>query len=132
MACPSNNSRSNPLFLPHYTIDLPHHVHLEADRIRDAFSLLADDTSRHEFLAQMKFRLRGDFAALPPPVEGPIYFREELFHIGENETLIDCGAFDGDTLDLFLETKASSFDRIIAPPAPEASMTSLMLSLSGT
>jgi|HubBroStandDraft_6_1064221.scaffolds.fasta_scaffold30207_2 FkbM family methyltransferase len=108
------------LFLPHYTVDLPHHVHLESDRIRDAFSLLADDTSRHEFLAQMKFRLQGDFAALPPPVEGPIYFREELFHIGDKETLVDCGAFDGDTLDLFLKTKASSFDRIIAfEPDPD-------------
>jgi len=68
----------------------------------------------------MKFRLQGDFATLPPPVEGPIYFREELFHMGEKETLVDCGAFDGDTLDLFLKTKASSFDRIIAfEPDPD-------------
>lgn len=108
------------LFLPPRTIDLPHHVHLEADRIRDAFGLLADDPSRHEFLAQLKFRVRGDFAALPSPVEGPIYFLKELFHIGKSETLVDCGAFDRDTLDLFLEITASSFDRIIAfEPDPD-------------
>lgn len=108
------------LFLPHYTIDLPHRIHLESDRIRKAFSLMADDRSRNEFLAQLKFRAQGDFAALPSPVEGPIYFREELFRLGKRGTLVDCGAFDGDTLNLFLEVTASSFDRIIAfEPDPD-------------
>jgi FkbM family methyltransferase len=108
------------LFLPHYTIDLPHRVHLDADRIRKAFSLMADDRSRGEFLAQLKFRLQGNFAGLPSPVEGPIYFREELFQLGKREALVDCGAFDGDTVNLFLEITAGSFNRIIAfEPDPD-------------
>jgi FkbM family methyltransferase len=108
------------LFLPHYTIDLPHRIHLDSDRIRKAFNLMADDRSRSEFVAQLKFRAQGDFAALPSPVEGPIYFRDELFQLGKRETLVDCGAFDGDTLNLFLEITANSFDRIIAfEPDPD-------------
>lgn len=108
------------LFLPHYTIDLPHRVYLQSDRIRKAFSLLSDDVSRHEFISQLRFRVSGDFGALPDPVAGPIYFRQDLFQLGKEETLVDCGAFDGDTLDLFLEETGNSFSRVIAfEPDPD-------------
>lgn len=102
------------VFLPHYTIDLPHRVPLQADRIRRAFALMADDESRHEFLAQLSFRLYGDFANLPAPISGPIYFRHDLFQMGRMETFVDCGAFDGDTLSLFLDITGGAFERAIA------------------
>ena len=100
--------------LPHYLHDLPHHVHAQADRVREVLSLMADDASRQEFIAQMRFRLLGDFDSLPDPVQGDIYFREDMFHLRRDEVLIDCGAFDGDTLDLFLEKTAHSFSGAIA------------------
>ena len=108
------------LFLPHYMHDLPHRVHPQADRVREAFRLMADDFSRSEYLAQMRFRLRGEFDALRAPVPGEIYFRDELFLLNEDETFVDCGAFDGDTLQLFLEKSRQSFRRVIAfEPDPE-------------
>jgi FkbM family methyltransferase len=108
------------IFLPHYTIDLPHRVLLDRDRIRQAFDLLADNLSRREFLAQLRFRLRGEFEALSWPVDGPMYFRSELFQLGRRETLVDCGAFDGDTIELFLQATGGSFHRIVAfEPDPE-------------
>jgi FkbM family methyltransferase len=58
--------------------------------------------------------LLGDFASLPEPVKGDVYFREELFHLGGDETLVDCGAFDGDTLAKFLEKASHSFRGAIA------------------
>ncbi|MFZ0416972.1 MAG: FkbM family methyltransferase [Candidatus Sulfotelmatobacter sp.] len=100
--------------LPHYLHDLPHHVHPQADRVRKALSLMSDDASRHEFIAQMRFRLLGDFDSLPAPVQGDIYFRDDLFRLRADEMLIDCGAFDGDTLDMFLEKTAHSFTGAIA------------------
>jgi len=100
--------------LPHYMHDLPHHVHAQADRVREALSLMGDDASRQEFIAQMRFRLLGDFDSLPVPVQGDIYFREDIFRLRADEMLIDCGAFDGDTLDLFLERTAHSFTGAIA------------------
>jgi FkbM family methyltransferase len=106
--------------LPHYMHDLPHHVHAQADRVRQALSLMADDASRREYIAQMCFRLLGDFASLPDPVQGDAYFREELFRLRSDETLVDCGAFDGDTLELFLKNSAHSFKGAIAfEPDPE-------------
>ena len=100
--------------LPHYMHDLPHRVHAEADRVRQALCLMADDASRREYLAQMRFRLLGDFESLPSPVQGDAYFREELFHLRRDELLVDCGAFDGDTLDLFLKKTAHSFRGAVA------------------
>jgi len=106
--------------LPHYMHDLPHRVHAQADRVRQAFRLMADDASRREYLAQMRFRLLGDFASLPAPAQGDAYFREELFSLRRDEMLVDCGAFDGDTLDLFLKKTAHSFGGAVAfEPDPE-------------
>jgi FkbM family methyltransferase len=108
------------LFLPHYMHELPHRVHLQADRVREAFALMTDDFSRAEYLAQIRFRLLGEFDALQAPVPGAIYFRDELFFLSEDETFVDCGAFDGDTLKLFLEKSRQLFRRIIAfEPDPE-------------
>jgi FkbM family methyltransferase len=106
--------------LPHYMHDLPHRVHAQADRVRQALCLMADDASRREYLAQMRFRLLGDFASLPDPVRGDAYFRDEFFHLRGDEMLVDCGAFDGDTLDLFLKHTAHSFGGVVAfEPDPE-------------
>jgi FkbM family methyltransferase len=102
------------LFLPHYTVDLPHQVHSQAGRVRPGFDLMADDVSRREYLAQLRFRLLGDFESLPAPVSGAMYFRDDLFKLSKNEVLVDCGAFDGDTLRLFLDESGNKFDRVIA------------------
>ena len=53
-------------------------------------------------------------------VQGDAYFREELFRLRADEMLVDCGAFDGDTLDLFLKKTAHSFRGAVAfEPDPE-------------
>lgn len=100
--------------LPHYTHDLPHLIHLQADGVRQGLRLMADDVSRREYLAQLRFRLLGDFDCLPGSVEGAIYFREDIFSLGKDETFVDCGAFDGDTLRLFLDKTGNSFKSAFA------------------
>jgi len=109
----------NEVFLPHYTLDSPHRVHIDADRVRSAFKLMADDESRREYLAQIRFRLLGHFDCLPEPVSGPMYFRSDLFTLGNEETLVDCGGFDGDSLSLFLKNTGSVFkSAVIFEPDP--------------
>ena len=106
-------------FLPHYTIDSPHLVHLQADRVREAFYLFADEESRREYVAQIRFRLLGDFDCLPNRAAGPIYFRDDLFNLREDEIFVDCGGFDGDSLSLFLEITRNSFNEaIVFEPDP--------------
>jgi FkbM family methyltransferase len=116
--------------LPHYALDLPHRVHLEADRVRNGLRLMADDASRREYLAQLRFRLLGDFACLPDPVSGDIYFLDELVKLRSDETLIDCGAFDGDTICQFLDKTENQFKAIFGFEPDPANYVKLAESVS--
>ena len=103
------------IFLPRIpATDLPHKVLEQAGRVREAFSLLADERSRIEFVAQLRWRLYFDFDALPDPGADPIYFPEGLITPLDDEVFVDVGAYDGDTLRSFLRHRDSRFGRIIA------------------
>jgi FkbM family methyltransferase len=101
-------------FLPYYRDDLPHKVLPEAPRIRQALALWADDASRREFVAQVRWRLRGDYDALSPLSGRDPYFAEGFFPLSPDEVVVDCGAFDGDTLRAFLRHRGASFARYLA------------------
>jgi len=100
------------VFLPHYAVDLPHKVHQQADDVRRAGRLWSDDASRMEYLAQLRWRLLGEFDALPGPVQHTIYFPLELCPLIDREVFVDCGAYDGDSIRSFLDQPKKSFQRI--------------------
>src|ERR1017187_2904532 len=99
------------IFLPHFGVDLPHKVHQQADEVRSAGSLWSDDVSRSEYLAQLRFRIYGDFA-MPSPVQHTIYFPLDLCPLTDHEVFVDCGAYNGDSIRSFLEQSRKSFQRI--------------------
>jgi FkbM family methyltransferase len=101
-------------FLPHYSLDLPHKVLQHADEILRTFDLWHDEASRHEYVAQIRWRLKLDFDGLPRPVGHEIYFPLDLAALSEHEVFVDCGAFDGDTVRRFLINSAGKFARIVA------------------
>jgi FkbM family methyltransferase len=102
-------------FLPYYRDDLPHKVLEQADEIRDALALYADDASRREFVAQVRWRLHGDFDVLSPPSGDQQYFpKGEIFRLGSEEFFVDVGAYDGDTVALFLARTGGAFSHILA------------------
>ena len=101
-------------FVPHYAFDLPHRTVDQADAIRGAFSLWADDESRREFIAQLRWRLLADFAALPSPVVHEIYFPDDLVDLRPDEVFIDWGAYDGDTIRSLLRRGVFSDGQIVA------------------
>lgn len=96
-------------FLPHFSLDLPQHVLTESEQIRAAFALLADDASRSAFVRHVHWRLHLDFDYLPHPASGAIYLREELFSLAADEVFVDCGAYDGDTLQQFVQYSDGQF-----------------------
>jgi FkbM family methyltransferase len=100
--------------LPHYAADLPHKVIDQSHEILEAFDLLADDESRMEYVAQLRWRLFFDFDRLSPPGRDIIYLTPDLVRLRSDEVFVDCGAFDGDTLSQFLTASKNVFDRIIA------------------
>ena len=62
-----------------------------------AADLWSDERSLSEYVAQVRWRLLGDFAALSP-AEPNQYFADGLVRVGPDEVFVDCGAFTGDTL----------------------------------
>jgi FkbM family methyltransferase len=101
-------------FLPFYFEDQPHKVLAQAEQVRAAMALWADDFSRREYLAQVRWRLRADFDALSAPVADESYFLPEVFALAPGESFVDCGAFDGVTVRSFLKRAGSSFRNITA------------------
>jgi FkbM family methyltransferase len=102
------------IFLPDLFRDLPHKVHEDAGALRDAMAVLSDDRSKAELLAQVRWRLFGDFGSLTDPVEEPIYFPSSVGALTSEEVFVDCGAYDGDTLKVFLNLCGGRFEKIIA------------------
>lgn len=99
--------------LPHMAVDLPHRILQHRDEIWWAYSLLGDDLSRCEYVSQIRWRLSNDYDGLLPPAHGDQYFPDDLFTLIPDEVVIDCGAFDGDTIRHILKRR-SDFRQILA------------------
>jgi FkbM family methyltransferase len=107
-------------FLPFFGQDLPQKILPERDDVLRAGTLWSDDESRLEYLAHVRWRTHGDFQGLPKPPAGQCYFEDDIFAPSHDESVIDCGAFDGDTLRTFLGRYGNGFRRFDAvEPSPD-------------
>ncbi len=102
------------LFLPFYFIDLPHNILKHSSEIRAAFAVLEENYSRAEFLSQLLFRLFLDQSEMHSPARHSQYFPIGLPVLTPNEVLVDCGAYDGDTLRAYITRNPTAFERIAA------------------
>jgi FkbM family methyltransferase len=84
-----------PTFLPY---DLPDKLYRQADRVRLAADIWADESSRAEYLVQVRLRALGDPSGLSQPMVNESYFLDDVFDLRPEDTFLDCGAFDGDTV----------------------------------
>jgi FkbM family methyltransferase len=105
--------------LPDFCQDLPHKLYEQADEVRAAASLWADDYSRQEYLNHLKWRALGDLGALEPPDAEESYFLDSIYSILPGEVFVDCGAYDGDTAKQVLQrtSEIGGFFAIEADPA---------------
>ena len=93
-------------FLPYWRCDLPHKTIENFELVTAAGELWSDEFSRNEYFNQIYWRLYGDFAKMTPPVSTQQYFPDDIFNIKDDEVFVDCGAFDGDTLQSFLSKQS--------------------------
>ena len=100
--------------LPFYAMQVPSRLLAAAPDVRRAIDLLADDRSRAEYVAQVRFRLSGDPSCLAGPDPGPQYLVPELVAPVQESAVIDCGAYDGDTVAAWLAQRGPTFDRYVA------------------
>jgi FkbM family methyltransferase len=116
--------------LPHYAMDLPSRLLRQAADVRRAFDLLADDRSGYEYLEQVRFRLTGDPSGLPRKDAGLHYLQPDLVRPIAGEVLLDCGAYDGDTLVSWLAERGPDFAEWVALEPDRASRERLLTLLA--
>ena len=107
--------------LPHGALDLPHQIFHQADNVQKAFGLWHDEFSRVEYLAQLQWRTSLQIDNMPLHLSfDEIYFPIDLVKFSVDECFVDCGAFDGDSIDAFLRLCKDTFKKIWAiEPDPE-------------
>jgi len=101
-------------FLPHYVYDLPHKVIEASTDVRGAFQLFRDPVSREEFFAQINWRLDPGYDRVPRRATHEIYFPPDLIRRSGEEVFVDCGAYNGDTIQSFLSQSSHQFSKVIA------------------
>jgi len=106
---------------PHGGVILPGKIFEQAEDVRKALHSWADDTSRREYMGQLLWQSSLDPSVLPPHLpQNDIYFADDLYTALVDEVFMDCGAFDGDSVQEFLKRRSGSFGQIIAiEPDPE-------------
>jgi FkbM family methyltransferase len=101
------------IFLPYYLFDLPSKILEQDSFIRKALALLNDEESRRQYVSHLRWRLLSDYEGLPPASLRDQYF-PDIVRLLPDEVFVDCGAFDGDTIDRFIKMEDGKFKDIIA------------------
>lgn len=84
------------------------------EQIESAYSLLADDLSKKVYENILKFYYTGRIDLLPPVTTDKDEAFGNILNLGENESYVDLGAYNGDTIDEFLHYTNGNYKRIIA------------------
>lgn len=100
-------------FLPVLLLnDLPSKVYEAKQAVVAAEQFWADELSLQIYRANIQWRALGNTELMPPRPHENTYFPKDIFKPAPNECLLDCGAYDGDTLRQFLELRGHDFAAI--------------------
>jgi FkbM family methyltransferase len=102
------------LLLPWWFLDHPRRLLEHREQILELAERLADDESRLELLAHVRFRLTLDFDSLPSTKTNGYFPPDVIGALPPAISFVDCGAYDGDTLREFLDVQGERFARAIA------------------
>jgi len=114
--------------LPNLFWQVPEYYSVHTQEIKRAKAVL-DPKGQAEFDRQMQLRM-GDSSnqTLDP---APQYFPSDLIHLTQHEAFIDCGAYDGDTIEDFRRLTGDQFDRIVGFEPDPASFKALSSAVDG-
>jgi len=117
-------------FLPFLLNDYPHKVYEDAKNVLAAESLWSDETSLDTYRSHVYWFATGDASHLPGRPDENTYFPADIFSTSPQEILVDCGAFDGDTIKHFVDRTRSAFETVHAIEADPLSLEKLDTGLS--
>ena len=101
-------------FLPYYHFCAPEQLAEKKENIIEAASLFNDEMSMQHFLSYLVFSMAPHSSTLSPP--NPNGYFDPLINnwLNTNTVFLDCGAFDGDTVERFIKYSNNDFKKIIA------------------
>ncbi len=94
-----------------FTLEFIKHHEEEFDL---AYSLLADEKSKSDFVDILNFKVSGDVRYLFGCHYNKMRLYEEILPLCNNEVIVDLGAYDGDTIREFLAVTNGSYKKIYA------------------
>lgn len=83
-------------------------------KIEQVYSLLADDRSKKTFENVIKFKISGKVEYLFDVYSPQQEIFDNVLKLSDSETILDLGAYDGDTLKMFLENTGGKYKKIVA------------------
>lgn len=102
------------LLLPRAFVEHPARVIDARDQLMNLAGRLADDASIRELVAHVRFRLTLDFEALPAADPAGYLPARVVAPLPADVNVVDCGAYDGDTIRELLAAHGERFGRLLA------------------
>ena len=112
--------RTHETYAPHVPVFdgdaavTPEWINKHETELQTVYDNLADDVSRETFAAVLNYRLSGKLSYLQACTTKREYDLKELFSFGEEETYVDLGAYNGDTIQEFLQLTRGRYRKIVA------------------
>ena len=80
----------------------------------DILAIYDEVLSKEIIKDRLDFYRTGDISYIDKlPVNSNEYFDDEYYSVSDNEVFVDCGAFDGDSIKLFVDFTKGRYDNII-------------------
>lgn len=90
-------------------------IEQNADRFVKLCNDVADEQSVKNLLAYLNTKMTGDVSYIFDVYEKQMnFYNNDVFKVTQEEVLYDIGAYDGDTIRLFLEETGGKYKKIIA------------------
>jgi FkbM family methyltransferase len=101
--------------LPYYALDGPERFFEASAEMQRAADLWHDESSRAEYRSQAGWRMTLDYDLLgSPSPRDEEYYPPDVLAPSAHEVFVDCGAYQGDTVEWFHEKNGGRFSKIIA------------------
>lgn len=96
----------------------------------ESYSLFDDELSKSIFVDYINTRINNNAYYLFPYGGCNNYYNNEIVKLSNKETYVDCGAYNGDTVEKFLQNVNNSFRRIYALEADKKNYENMCYTLS--
>ncbi len=80
----------------------------------EAYSMLCDEKSKEAFVDVLNFKISGKVEYLFSAQSEKSELYENVLQLSKNETIVDLGAYDGDTIREFITVTEGSYNKIFA------------------